>query len=119
MGKFIVTKRVNDEFQFNLKTDSGENILTSDGYNQKNSCLIGIEAVRAMAHDDARYVRKIAKNDREYFVLRAKNGRILGKSRLYYTELEMENGINSLKINAPNAEVIDETIDYIYDNQPK
>lgn len=118
MGKFIITNRIDGEFQFNLKTDNGENIFTSGGYKRKYSCMIGIEAVRVMVHDDARYVRKIAKNDREYFVLRAKNGNILGKSRLYYTESEMENCIISLKNNAPNAEVIDETIDYRYDIYP-
>jgi Uncharacterized conserved protein len=34
MGKFIITKRTNDEFQFNLKASNGEIILSSEGYKQ-------------------------------------------------------------------------------------
>ncbi len=32
MGKFIIKKRSNDEFQFNLKAGNGEIILTSEDY---------------------------------------------------------------------------------------
>jgi uncharacterized protein YegP (UPF0339 family) len=44
MGKFIITQRVNKEYQFNLK--AGEIILTSEGYVQKASCHKGIESVK-------------------------------------------------------------------------
>ncbi|WP_246029478.1 YegP family protein [Pedobacter nototheniae] len=32
MGKFIITKRTNGEYQFNLKASNGQVILTSEGY---------------------------------------------------------------------------------------
>jgi uncharacterized protein YegP (UPF0339 family) len=42
MGKFIISKRTNGEFQFNLKAGNGQVILTSQGYSTKSSCENGI-----------------------------------------------------------------------------
>lgn len=46
MGTFVISKRKNDEFQFNLKADNGQIILTSKGYTTKANCLNGIESVK-------------------------------------------------------------------------
>lgn len=109
MGKFIITKRVNGEFQFNLHAGNGEIILTSEGYTTKASCQNGIESVKINSQDDSRFDRRMAVNEKYYFVLKAKNGEIIGKSQLYSTKQGMENGIASVKENAPNAETIDPT----------
>lgn len=110
MGKFVITRRVNKEFQFNLKSKNGEIILTSEGYVQKASCLKGIESVKLNSQEDSRFERKISVNDKDYFVLKAKNGEIIGKSQLYSSKTTMENGIASVKSTAPEAEIVDETL---------
>lgn len=110
MGKFIITQRINNEYQFNLKAGNGEIILTSEGYVQKASCQKGIESVKINSQDDSRYDRRVAVNGKEYFVLKARNGEIIGKSQLYSSKSGMESGIASVKSNAPTAEVIDETL---------
>lgn len=110
MGKFVITKRVNDEYQFNLKAGNGEIIITSEGYKAKDSCKKGIESVKINSQDDSRFERKIAINDKFYFVLKARNGEIIGKSQMYATKQSMEKGIDSVKENAPHAEIVDETI---------
>ena len=110
MGKFTITQRVNHEYQFNLKAGNGEIILTSEGYIQKASCQKGIESVKNNAQNDSRYDRRTAVNGKEYFVLKARNGEIIGKSQLYSSKTEMENGIHSVKSNASSAEIIDETL---------
>lgn len=110
MEKFVITKRVNNEYQFNLKARNGEIILTSEGYVQKASCIKGIASVKINSQEDSRYERRVAKNEKDYFVLKARNGEIIGKSQLYSSNTSMENGIASVKANAPDAEVIDETI---------
>lgn len=110
MGKFIIKKRVNGEYQFNLHSGNGEIILTSEGYSQKASCHKGIESVKINAQIDSRFERKIAINDKYYFVLKAGNGEIIGKSQFYSTKQGVETGISSVKQNAPTAEVIDETL---------
>lgn len=110
MGKFVITQRVNNEYQFNLKAKNGEIILTSEGYVQKASCHKGIESVKLNSQEDSRYDRRVAVNNKDYFVLKARNGEIIGKSQLYSSNTAMENGISSVKTNAPEAEIIDETL---------
>ncbi|WP_379969483.1 YegP family protein [Epilithonimonas sp. UC225_85] len=110
MGKFIITKRKDGEYQFNLKAGNEEIILTSEGYTTKAGCKNGIESVKVNSQIDSRFERKIAINDKYYFVLKAGNGEIIGKSQLYTTKQGMENGMASVKENAPTAETIDLTI---------
>ncbi len=44
--KFEVYKDKGGEYRFRLKAHNGENIAASQGYNEKASCLKGIESVR-------------------------------------------------------------------------
>ena len=44
-----------------------------------------------------------------YFVLKAANHEIIGKSEMYSSTSAMENGIESVKKNGPDSEVVDET----------
>lgn len=110
MGKFIITKRKNGEYQFNLKAGNGEVILTSEGYKAKDGCKKGIESVKTNSQIDSRFERKVAVNEKHYFVLKAGNGEVIGKSQLYARKQSMENGIESVRENAPNVEIIDETL---------
>ncbi|WP_300687818.1 YegP family protein [Chryseobacterium sp.] len=110
MGKFIITQRINKEYQFNLKAGNGEIILTSEGYVQKASCQKGIESVKINSQDEARYDRRMAVNGKDYFVLKARNGEIIGKSQYYSSKFSMEIGISSVKKNAPTSQIVDETL---------
>lgn len=38
MGKFVIKKRSNGEFQFNLHAGNGQVILSSEGYASKAGC---------------------------------------------------------------------------------
>ena len=107
MGKFVITKRTNGDFQFNLKAGNGQVILTSQGYAAKAGCENGIESVRKNSADDARFERKTSSNDKDYFNLTATNGQIIGSSEMYESTAAMENGIESVKKNAPDATVED------------
>lgn len=109
MGKFIITKRVNGQYQFNLKADNHETILTSESYTTKLSCKKGIDSVKANAPYDNRYDRRIATNGQYYFNLKASNGEIIGTSEMYSSSFGRDNGIESVKRNAPTAEVVDQT----------
>ncbi|MDI5887412.1 YegP family protein [Flavobacterium yafengii] len=103
MGKFVITKRVNGEFQFNLKANNGQIILASEGYGSKPSCENGIESVKRNAQDDTKFDRKTAVNGKSYFNLKATNGQIIGTSEMYETVASRDNGIESVKSNAPEA----------------
>ncbi|MBA0884811.1 YegP family protein [Flavobacterium undicola] len=109
MGKFVITKRVNGEFQFNLKAGNGQTILASEGYTTKAACENGIESVRKNSQEDGRYERKESSNGKYYFNLKATNGQIIGSSEMYESVASRENGIESVKKNAPDGVVEDQT----------
>ena len=110
MGKFIITKRVNGDFQFSLKAGNGETILSSEGYSTKSNCQNGIESVKRNAPDENKYDRKTASNGKFYFTLEAVNGQTIGVSELYENETGLSNGILSVKTHAPDAIIQDATI---------
>jgi uncharacterized protein YegP (UPF0339 family) len=109
MGKFVITKRTNGEFQFNLKAGNGQTILTSEGYTTKAACLNGIESVKTNSQDDNRFDRKESSNGKPYFNLKATNGQIIGNSEMYESTAARENGIESVKTNAPSGATDDQT----------
>lgn len=109
MGKFVVTTRKNREFQFVLKATNGQVILASEGYTTKTACMNGIESVKKNSQLDERFERKTAKNGSPYFNLKASNGQIIGNSEMYSSEDACEKGIASVKKNAPDAEIVDES----------
>jgi uncharacterized protein len=110
MGKFVITQRKDGEFQFNLKASNGQVILSSEGYASKTSCNNGIESVRTNAADDARFESKESTNGKFYFNLKAGNSQVIGSSQMYESEASRDNGIESVKNNAPDASVEDETV---------
>jgi hypothetical protein len=106
-GKFEIKEGTSSKFRFILKAGNGQIILTSEAYESKQGAEKGIESVRKNAPDDNRYERKTAKNDEAYFVLKAGNGEALGRSETYSSASAMENGIESVKTNAPDAVIVD------------
>jgi uncharacterized protein YegP (UPF0339 family) len=109
MGKFVITKRSNGEFQFNLKAGNGQNILASEGYSTKANCENGIESVKKNSQEDAKFDRKTSSNGKFYFNLKATNGQIIGTSEMYESEASRDNGIDSVKTNAADATVDDQS----------
>src|SRR5215470_17404904 len=102
-GKYELKKSSNDHFYFNLKAGNGEIILTSQMYKAKSGAEGGIESVRKNAPTDSRFERKTSTGGQPYFVLKAANGEQIGKSETYSSTSAMENGIESVKKNAPDA----------------
>lgn len=108
MGKFVITKRTNGEFQFNLKAGNGQTILVSEGYTTKAACLNGIESVKTNSQDDSRFDRRESSTGKPYFNLKASNGQIIGSSEMYESVSARENGIESVKKNAPDSTLDDQ-----------
>ncbi len=108
-GKFVITKTKSGKFMFNLKAGNGQVILTSEMYEEKTSALHGIESVKKNSANDSRYERKESKKKEPYFVLKAGNGEPIGSSEMYSSASAMEDGIRSVKSNAPDAAVDDQT----------
>ena len=107
MGKFEIKKDKSGQFRFNLKASNGQVILSSEAYTTKAACDNGISSVRKNSQEDGRYERNTAKDGSPYFNLKASNGQVIGKSEMYSSATAMENGIASVKKNAPDATVED------------
>ena len=67
MGKFVITKRINGEFQFNLKAGNGQTVLISEGYTTKTACLNGIESIKVDSQDDSKFDRRESSTGKPYF----------------------------------------------------
>ncbi|MCL6274672.1 YegP family protein [Muricauda sp. 2012CJ35-5] len=107
MGKFEIKTDKSGQFRFNLKAGNGQVILSSEAYTTKSACENGIESVKTNSQDDNRYDRKTAKDGSPYFNLKASNGQVIGASEMYSSASAMENGIASVKSNAPGADTVD------------
>ena len=110
MGKFVITKRTNGEFQFSLKAGNGQTILSSEGYSTKANCENGIGSVRTNSKDDNRFDRKTSTSGKQYFNLNASNGQIIGTSEMYESDGSRESGIESVKANAADATIDDQAV---------
>ncbi len=108
MAKFVKKTGKDNQYYFSLKADNGQIILSSEGYTTTASRANGIASVKKNAPDDSRYERLNANNGKFYFTLKAGNGQVIGKSQMYEAAAGMENGIASVKNNAPNAVEVDE-----------
>ena len=121
MGKFVV-KETNTGIKFDLKAGNGEVIATSQVYSSKDACLNGIESVKknaAVANVEDQTVEGYAteKNPKfevyvdkagEYrFRLTATNGQIIATGEGYKAKAGCMNGVESVKKNAPEAEVVE------------
>ena len=106
-GKFEIKTGKTGKFSFNLKASNGQVILTSESYDSRKGAEGGIASVKKNAGNDARFERKTAKDGSPYFVLKASNSEIIGKSEMYKTKRSMENGVASVGKNAADSPTVD------------
>ncbi|MEQ1605509.1 MAG: YegP family protein [Pyrinomonadaceae bacterium] len=106
-GKFELKVSANGKYHFNLKAGNGQIILSSEMYESKAAAENGIASIQKNGGDDARFERKESSNGKPYFNLKAANGQVIGKSEMYESVASMENGIESVKKNAPDATTVE------------
>lgn len=108
-GKFEIYTDKAGEYRFRLKASNGQTILASEGYKTKASCLNGVESVKKNAPNDTLYERKQTQAGKFMFNLKASNGQVIGTSESYESAAARDNGIESVKKNAPDAPVVELT----------
>ncbi len=106
-AKFEVKTTADDRFMFNLKAANGQVILTSQTYATRQGALEGIDSVRRHAAENSNYDRRTGSDGSPCFVMVANNAVEIGRSEMYSSSAAVENGIASVKANAPDAEVAD------------
>ena len=120
MGKFVI-KTVASGIKFDLKAGNGEVIATSEVYTTRAACKSGVISVKKnapAANVEDQTVEGFAKakhpkfevyQDKggEYrFRLKATNGQVIASSEGYVAKDSCLNGIESVKKNAPEADVV-------------
>lgn len=107
-AKFEIYEDKGGKFRFRLKASNGQIILVSEAYVKKSGAVNGIESVKTNSPSDERYERKDASNGKPMFSLKAGNHQVIGQSEQYESTSARENGIESVKKNAPNAKIDDQ-----------
>ena len=121
MGKFVVNS-TESGLRFVLKATNGQVILVSQIYAGEDACLNGVESVRRSSeggvedqtvenYEELPHPKFEVYTDKagEFrFRLKAKNGQIVGASEGYKTLDACLNGVQSVKNNAPEAELVRE-----------
>ncbi len=122
MGKFVI-RTVKTGIKFDLKAGNGEVIATSEVYTSMAACKNGIESVRknavtAKLEDQTAEGFETVTNPKfemytdkagEFrFRLKARNGEIIAVSEGYKAKASCQNGIESVRKNAPEADVVEE-----------
>jgi len=110
-AKFEIKKSKNNQFYFSLVASNGQIILSGETYESQSGARGGAESVKRNAASDARFERRTSTGGAAYFVLKSENGEQIGRSETYSSEAAMEGGIESVKSNAPSAEIVDSTKD--------
>lgn len=123
MGKFVIKKAAKG-FMFNLLAGNNQVIATSEVYSSLASCKNGIDSVKknavaAAIEDQTVEGFKTEKNPKFEvyadkkgeirFRLKAANGEIIATGEGYKAKAGCKNGIESIKKNAPEAEIDDRT----------
>jgi uncharacterized protein len=106
-GKFELKESRNGKFFFNLLAANKQIILSSEMYESKSSAEKGIASVQKNATDDTRYERLTSAKGEPYFTLKAGNNQVIGTSEMYKSTSSRDNGIASVKTNAPGAPVVE------------
>lgn len=122
MGKFII-KNTNTGIKFDLKANNGEVIATSEVYKAEASCRKGVASVirnAPIAPVEDQTVEGFEKQKHPKFEvytdkagetrfrLKAANGEVILASEGYKAKSSCMNGIESVKKNAPDAEIVKE-----------
>ena len=122
MGKFVI-RTVPSGIKFDLKATNGEVIATSEVYTSESACRNGIESVQKnapIAPVEDQTVEGFAtetnpkfevykdKAGEFRFRLKARNGQIIATGEGYKAKASCMNGIESIKKNAPEAEIVEE-----------
>ena len=106
-GYYEIKNTTSGKPMFNLKAGNHEIILTSQSYESKEAAMNGIASVRKNGPLEASFEKKVAVDGQTFFVLKAANGQVIGKSELYTSEQGRDNGIASVMRNCVSEKVVE------------
>lgn len=109
MGTLVISKKENDKYKYTYNNRKGNVIFTSNSYLSKAQCLSEINVIKRN-FAIVTFVHYKTPAGKLFFKVNV-NDHILGVSRKFTTPLLMEKGVNDLRNNFVNSEVLDFTED--------
>ena len=107
-ARFVLERDPEGGFSFLFITHSGQVLLSSPVYTDKDRALRRISATRHMARNRQNYEIVTGANG-YYFLVRGKHGDVLGRSESFPDFASLEAGINLVRANAKGARLEDLT----------
>ena len=103
MGYFQTYNDKGGNARFRLKAGNHQVILASEGYSSASARDNGIASVQKNSGDENRYEVMQSKKGEPYFVLKAGNGEVIGKSEMYSSLSACKKGMRSVMKNGTST----------------
>lgn len=94
--RFETFKGLDGRHYFHLKASNGQIVLQSQAYTSKASATNGVASVKTNGVVQARFEVRAAADGQFYFVLKAANGAVIGRSELYVSRANAERGVQTV-----------------------
>ena len=108
-SRYVLKRSKDGMFTFTLQTHSGEDLVTSHVYNDKDSAMRAINTARRLAQREDNYELLRTNNGLIYFVLKNTRGEVLGQSREYNDAESLRQAITQAKAKTRGARLEDLT----------
>ncbi len=120
-GKWVIKKKSEEDFVWNLIANNGEIILASESYVSASGAKSGLDSIKENIAQD-RFQIHSDKNDHFFFKLKNGANKLQAMGQVYNTKQSAKNSINSVKRFAESAEVVEDIVEEMtydkYDPQP-
>ena len=102
---FEIYKDRGGKHRFRLKAKNGENIIASQAYASRATCMKGIKSVAKHAATKDNFKTKETRGGKWSFNLVAGNNKVVATSQSYADRSSMNKGIKSVMTNAPKLKI--------------
>ena len=106
---YVLRKNPEGTFVFTLNTHSGQVLLTSQVYTDKNVALRMVDTARSIARRQKSYELAEAEDGQAYFVLKNARQQVIGRSEMYPDSQSVLQGILQARANTHGARLEDLT----------
>jgi uncharacterized protein YegP (UPF0339 family) len=113
MGTFAISKKENELFKFEFNSRKGKTILTSQSYKTKAECEKDIVLLKSKI--ETLSFLKFKTPAGKFFFKLIYDGHIHGISRKFTTELLLAKGLDEVKNNFMDSEILDFSEEIFFD----
>lgn len=109
MIRFVITKRHENDYAYDLRTESNELLVRSFRFYSEDACRTAIEGFREHAQHDATYIRQATLRKNKFYFNLFSYYILLATSDDYDSEEARDNAIETIKRHVADA-IVDPTV---------